>query len=82
MPNEPWRLEFADFLDRLVAVKGRVGIADRSKYIVAHYPDEEIEKMRRTIVGLGISWQGRDWPEFNCEMVSGWARQIRQSAGT
>jgi hypothetical protein len=80
VPNENLNSAFAAFLDRLAATKGQVGSVDWDRYILTHYPDEQVEEMRRTIVRLASSWAGRDWPEFNCELVSGWAKRIRESA--
>jgi hypothetical protein len=79
MTNETLRSDFADFLERLAACKGRCGMIDWQTFAVNHYHDEEIEEMRRTVVRLGISWAYGDWPEINCELVQGWAKRLRQS---
>lgn len=80
MTSEQWRSEFADFLDRLAAAKGHVGTAGWSRFMITHYPDEEIEDMRRSVVRFSINWRSRDWPELNCELISGWAKKLRMSA--
>ena len=78
--EEHWRTEFIGFLERLIAFKGRVEDRDWSKFIITHYPDEEIEEMRRTIARLGHSWAYREWPELNLELVAEWVKKLRQSA--
>ena len=79
MPIESWREEFANFLDRLSATRGRVSVRDWQRYVVTHYQDEPIEEIRRTVARLGANWANRDWPDLNCELVSEWAEQIRGS---
>lgn len=76
---ERWRIEFIDFLERLIVVKGRVEVVDWNRFIITHYPDEEIEEMRRTIARLQHSWAHRDWPELNLELVAEWVKKLRQS---
>ncbi len=80
MSDDSQRLQFADFLDRLAVAKGHWGIGDHGRFVVTHYADDEIEEMRRTIVRLSINWANRDWPEINCELLLGWAKQLRRVA--
>ena len=79
MEKVNWRSEFAGFLERLAAAKGGVSGVDWNRYAVTHYPDAEIEKMRRKVVRFAIRWTGGDWPELNCELYFEWARRIRNS---
>ena len=78
MTDEDVRMGFVGFLERLIAAKGHVGRLDWSRYIVAHYLDEEMEEVRRTVARLGGSWAYREWPAFNLELVAGWIETLRR----
>jgi hypothetical protein len=77
--SEHWRTDFIGFLERLIAVKGRIRAVDWDRFIITHYLVEEVEEMRRTIVRLQHSWAYRDWPEVNLELVASWVKKLRQS---
>jgi hypothetical protein len=47
-----YRRQFADFLDRFAAGTSHDG--EWSSFVLAHYPDEFLEEMRRCTVRLGI----------------------------
>jgi hypothetical protein len=87
--NDPFRnqngetrqLAFAGFLERLAQVKGHIGTLDWAEFAVTHYLDSEMEEMRQAVVRLENSWRGRDWLELNCELVLGFAKQLRNCSG-
>lgn len=73
-----WRRAFADFLARLATDSDREG--EWFQLVVTHYPDEELEAIRRELARLSIkrnpmggvsAWQ----PEDRKQMV-GWAEQL------
>lgn len=78
--DSPRRREFAAFLDRLVAAKGRVDGLDWGRHAIAHYRDDKVEAIRRMIVRLAQSCAGDEWPEFHREVATLWAQELRDSA--
>ena len=76
-----WRQDFADFLSRLATNAEREG--EWGQLVVAHYPDEELEAIRRDLVRLSIRRNptGRvdGWlPEDRAKMLR-WADQLGHS---
>jgi hypothetical protein len=75
-----YRLQFADFLDRLAAAP--VGAEEWSSFVVTHYPDEFLEEARRRCVrlacGYGYHDRGPDTPAGR-ELLRLWAGQLRAS---
>lgn len=74
-----WRENFADFLSRLATNAEREG--EWGHLVVAHYPDEELEAIRRELVRLSIQRNptGRvdGWlPQDRVKMLQ-WAEQLR-----
>lgn len=77
-----WRQTFADFVSRLAAGTEREG--EWFRFVVTHYPDEEVETIRRELVRLSIRrnptgsidhWQAED----RTQMLR-WAEQLGHSA--
>lgn len=77
-----WRQTFADFLSRLAIDADREG--EWSRLVVTHYPDEELESVRRDLVRLSIernptgrvdAWQ----PADRAQMLK-WAEQLAHPA--
>jgi hypothetical protein len=82
MSAAEWRQNFADFLSRLATDSDREG--EWFRLVVTHYPDEELEGIRRDLVRLSIkrnptgrvdAWQ----PEDRTQMVR-WAEQLGRPA--
>ena len=74
-PNDQFYSEFAAFLDRVAASTSTA--VDWQMYAITHYTDPALEEMRRRVVRLSISWQGREWPEYNRDLLAEWSRQLR-----
>lgn len=77
-----WRRNFADFLSRLATDSDREG--EWFQLVITHYPDEEIEGIRRDLVRLSImrspfgrvdAWQAED----RTQMLR-WAEQLSRLA--
>ena len=77
-PNDPWRLSFASFLERLACGEERPG--DWHDHVVTHYLDEELEEVRRELVRLSIQ---RDptgsplWVAADRQQFREWATRLR-----
>jgi hypothetical protein len=75
-----YRLQFADFLDRLATAP--VGAEEWSSFVVTQYPDEFLEEVRRRCVrlacGYGYQDRGPDTPAGQ-ELLRLWAGQLRSS---
>jgi hypothetical protein len=75
-----YRLQFADFLDRLA--DGPVGAEEWLSFVVTHYPDEFLEEIRRQCVRLACGYGDRDQrPDTPAgrEVLRLWAGQLRAS---
>ena len=75
------RQSFAGFLSRLAAGAERVG--EWTQLVVTHYPDEELETIRRELVKLGIKRNptGRTalWRSEDRAQMLRWASQLGHS---
>ena len=73
-----WRQTFADFLARLAAGAEREG--EWSQFVVAHYPDEELEAIRRELVRLSIrrnpTGRAATWQAEDRTQMLRWAEQL------
>jgi hypothetical protein len=75
-----YRLQFADFLDRLAAA--RVSVEEWQSFVVTHYPDEFLEEMRRCTVRL----RGGHLPlapdsDEGRQLLRAWAIAVRSAVG-
>jgi hypothetical protein len=82
MPVAASRQAFADFLARLAADAEREG--EWSELVTSHYPDEELEAIRRELVRLSIrrnptghvdAWRAEDRTQ-----LLRWAKQLGHPA--
>lgn len=81
MSPDVYRQSFADFLSRLATGAEREG--EWSQLVVAHYPDEELEAIRRELVRLSIRRNptGRvdAWEAEDLTQMLRWAEQLGHS---
>jgi hypothetical protein len=78
MSNRIDRMEFADFLDRLVNENATRD--DWRRSVVAHYADEGLERIRRDLVRIAISREQHDapsWSTLDRQQFKRWADQLR-----
>lgn len=65
--------EFAEFLRDFAA--GSSSDADWQRFVVTHYPDEQLEDIRRSLVRLTIDQQGsKQLSNEVREQLQNWAR--------
>jgi hypothetical protein len=79
--RKTWRLAFAGFLDRL-AGSDHTDKKEWSTFVVTHYPDEELEAIRRECVRLSIRAgiaKGDNWSKEDRAQLQTWAGQLRDS---
>jgi hypothetical protein len=75
------RVEFADFLKRLATsvVTGK----EWEKYIVRHYHDPLLERVRADTVRLAIGrCGGKEWSDSEFASLQHWSRELRTREGT
>jgi hypothetical protein len=80
MDNRIKRLEFADFLDRLA--KEKVTRNDWNQFAVAHYADENLERLRQQLVQLAIGHdqpEAPSWSNLDRRQFQMWSDQLRDS---
>jgi hypothetical protein len=76
MANESHRIAFAGFLRRLAA--GRVKAIEWNRFVIQHYPDPELEEIRRSLVRLGIAKNGgMQWSESEVASLQHWYHILR-----
>jgi hypothetical protein len=76
--HQPLRKAFADFLRRLAA--GTAGPIEWERFIVTHYQDETLEKVRREVAKLAIESPGARWSDSEIEKFQYWARLLREAS--
>lgn len=72
------RLEFANLLDELA--QDRKSPDEWSRLVVAHYPDEVLEEIRRLLVRLSLKRDTSDgpaWSDEDREQFHRWADRLR-----
>jgi hypothetical protein len=73
-----YRIQFADFLDRLAEPGYDFG--DWDQFIVVHYPDEFLEELRRCTVRLAIGQLEHELDSAGGrQLLRAWALAIRCS---
>jgi len=77
--NQPLRTAFAEFLRRLAS--GASGPIEWERFVVTHYSDETLERVRREVAKLAIETARSAWSDSEIEKFQYWARLLREEQG-
>ncbi|HEX3659183.1 MAG TPA: hypothetical protein VHV55_25565 [Pirellulales bacterium] len=56
-----------------------LGAIERSRYVLNHYADAELEEIRRSVVRLYIGQAGgKEWSDSELDALQHWSRALRQ----